>query len=235
MKLELTADSAYETEGTGIGAGEGALEWYEKLCSYKIEAGMRCLDIGCGTCTLARDIARRGAFCYGVDIVKTSIDVFSTACSAVGVDREELTEFVSFMRRDVSHDPLLIKENEIDVAFCTETIEHLSNPYYMVVNVKNALKHGGYFCIAYPRPEDNLGYACDEHAHVYPGFLVRDSFERFMKQLYFGLHAYQVNGSSAWYVYRNYKSGELVDPFKVISGNYDEDRLYGFLKDWGKG
>ena len=83
-------------------------------------------------------------------------------------------------------------------------------------------------------PEDNLGYGGGEHAHIYPGFLRRDSFERFMKQLYFKQVARVENGSSAWYVFRNYKGDGVVDAFSIVSGNYTEEELFSCLDSFGE-
>jgi len=107
----------------------------------------------------------------------------------------------------------------------------------MIAELKAAMKHGAVFVLSFPMPEDNgpysgredEGYGPGNHAHVYPGFLLRESFERFMMQMYFRLEFRMQNGSSAWYVFRNYAKDDMVDPFKMISGNYTPQALYGCL------
>ena len=122
-------------------------------------------------------------------------------------------------------------DDVIDWAYCLETPEHLANPYFAFAEVKRVLKHGGKFVLAFPRPESNLGYGGGKHPQVYPGFLQKDSFERFMMQLYFKKIQRDVHGDSAWYLYENIKEGEdFFDTFFMIKGNYTEDKLYGCLE-----
>jgi SAM-dependent methyltransferase len=138
--------------------------------------------------------------------------------------------FGQLVHMDVSHEPLPFVDDSFNVVFCTETIEHVANPYFAVAEIKRVLEHDGLFVLAFPMPEDNLGYGGGQHGHVYPGFLLRESFERFMMQLYFRAPCRQANGSSAWYAYRNAKQGgKMVDIFSVIAGNYTEEELYGWL------
>jgi len=91
------------------------------------------------------------------------------------------------------------------------------------------LEHDGLLLMAFPMPENNFGYGGGQHAHVYPGFLERESYEIFMKQMYFRAMKRGENGASAWYAWRNYKGPGVVDVFRIVSGNYEEDQLFGCL------
>lgn len=222
-KINPTSRECYAAQGPGIGAGVSTLEHFEALSGRRMQPTDVCLDIGCGDGqtlkTFRQERSIRKTHALGVDI--------ALACKPVAND------FGFYLKiLDVSHQPLPHSDDSIDLAFCTETIEHLSNPYHMVCEVKRVLKHEGLFTLAFPMPEDNLGYGGGQHAHVYPGFLMKDSFERFMMQMYFKQVAYRPNGSSAWYVFKNYKGPGIVDVFEVISGNYTEQQLYGCLTDF---
>ena len=225
-RINPTAREAYKQEGPGVGAGAGALEWCERLSGKKPEKGDFILEVGAGQCELLIELAQREIMTCGVDIAE--------ACLAKleGVS-PDVMKFLRLHICDVSHDKLPWPTNTFDFAFCTETIEHVANPYYMVSEVKRTLRHGGLFVLAFPMPEDNLGYGGGQHAHVYPGFLTKDSFERFMRQMYFKFVNRQANGSSAWYAFKNYKGEGMVDVFHMIAGNYENERdLYGVLDDW---
>jgi ubiquinone/menaquinone biosynthesis C-methylase UbiE len=134
--------------------------------------------------------------------------------------------------QDCSHTALPFDDDTYDFAFCTETIEHLSNPFFMVSEVKRVLKHNGIFVLAFPMPEDNLGYDGGEHAHIYPGFLLQEPFELFMKQLYFKIRHHRKNGSSAWYTFQSYKQRGVVSAFDMGHSNYTEAELFKCLEDF---
>jgi len=53
-----------------------------------------------------------------------------------------------------------------------------------------------------------------------------------MMQLYYKLIERNEHGNSAWYLFENIKEGgDIVDVFHVISGNWDEETLYGWMKE----
>ena len=227
-QVQSTAVDAYKSEGGGIGAGSGALDWLMENSELSTPSGLRCLEIGCGAGELVARLAASGNKVIGVDIAEKCIECVWSQVKKNLVNPKLVQTYLL----DISHEPLQIKEDSIDIAFCTETIEHLSNPYHMFAEVKRVLRHEGHFVMAYPMPENNLGCGGGQHAHVYPGFLLRDSFERFCKQMYFKIVVRTENGSSAWYLLKNYKAEGIVDPFCMIAGNYEEEDLYGCLNNF---
>lgn len=224
MRTHATANHCYKFQGVGIGADMTALNYFKQLAPEAVLNKESCgLDVGFGgggTLKALHDTYGMRKL-YGVDIAPASFETKTCApkCSKL-------------YHLDVSHDALPLAEDSLDIVFCTEVIEHLSNPFFMVANVKVALKHGGYFCFSFPMPENNLGYEGGQHAHVYPGFLQRDSFERFMKQLYFQKVGRLENGASAWYVFRNYKGDGVLDVFEIVAGNYTEAQLFACLENF---
>jgi len=232
--LPVDCMQAYSTEGEGIGADAGAIEVMEKNTLHRLQVDSRVLEIGFGAGYCILECLRRcpmGKVC-GIDAAQMSLDgTLERVRVAQANENDTLTASPSLYLLDVSHHFVSWQESSFDFAFCTETIEHVANPFYMVSNVKRVLRAGGVFVLAFPSPLDNLGYGSGKHAHIYPFFLVPESFERFMMQLYFKLDFKMQNGSSMWYVYRNYKGPEMVDVFKMISGNYEgeEQQLYGCM------
>lgn len=219
-RTNATSDVCYAHQGPGVGTSADALRYMENLCAARVSANVHCLDVGFGKGYLIDAlIKRRVERIHCVDIADASLNEFHAA-NAPSVRMHLL---------DCSHQPLPIDDDSVDFAFCTETIEHLSDPFFMVAHVKRVLKHGAYFTLSFPMPEDNLGYGGGQHAHIYPGFLQRASFEMFMRQMFFTQVARTENGSSAWYVFRNYKGEGVIDAFEIVSGNYDEATLFACL------
>jgi len=217
-QINPTSAEAYIYEGPGIGGGA------ESIKHYPPKEGSFVLDIGFGDGECVHGALSRGCTVFGADIAEAS---WLRACERGIVGKGFIPLFM-----DVCHDRLPLPSNVIDRAYCLETLEHLANPFFAFAEVKRVLKHKGIFVVAFPQPERNLGYGGGDHAHVYPGFLQRESFERFMMQLYYKLIERNEQGNSAWYLFENIKEGgDIVDVFHVISGNWDEETLYGWMKE----
>ena len=252
-KINLTyGDSAAWLEGPGTGAGGEALDRLREYADIDVPKRSACFEIGFGRGDLIkRLITERNCSAIAVDCSIASWQSLVTWAYTQPVEQiHDVCAYIPSMKEweenannimlyaahaDVSHmwiDNHTAVHDVCDFAFCTEAIEHLANPYYAVALAKRLLKHGGVFMLSFPMPEDNLGYGGGEHAHVYPGFLTKDSFERFMRQLYFKQTMRRENGSSAWYVFKNYKGEGVHDVFSVISGNFTEEQLYGVLDRW---
>lgn len=217
-KINTTAKVAYTKEGAGIGTGEEAAK------RYPPDIGSFVLDVGFGDCKLVKNIIDKACIVYGIDIAKDSSKL---------AQKERLSEynFVPLFL-DISHERIPLIDDFFDWAYCLETIEHLSNPFFAIAEIKRVLKHNGKLVITFPMPEKNLGYEGGKHAHVYPGFLQRDSFERFMIQLYFKLLERNENGDTAWYLFQNIKNDpRMVDIFDVIAENYSEKELYDWINN----
>ena len=247
-----TAD-CYAHQGPGVGAEDGAIYHAKTMIDAVPGRGDCIMEVGFSDGSLLRKaIDEYGCgSAYGVEIARSCFTT-SYGGDPRPIWEEEVIEGLKFeyggptltlnkprqtthlQWADASHHRLDAPDSFFTWAYCTETIEHLTNPYYMVANVKRCLQHNGLFVLAFPMPEDNLGYGGGQHAHVYPGFLRRESFERFMMQMYFKGIERKENGSSAWYVYQNYKGQGQVDPGVVVSGNFKEDDLYHMVKpNWG--
>lgn len=241
-RVNATASFNYMTEGPGVGAGAGALEWLEANTTFRVSKDSSVLEVGFGAGEFLMACAKRGADAYGVDICRACADhakveheaMYRTeyfAAQKKGQIKSTEVPF-TFDILDVSHDQIESGDNSRNIVVCTETIEHVANPLFMLADVKRILIHGGLLVLAFPMPESNEGTGPGKHMHVLPGLLYRPHFEKFMRQMYFKQIARTENGDSAWYAFLNYKGEGVIDPFAVCSGNYDEQQLYGMLDTW---
>ena len=228
----LTSEKHYETQGPGIGMDGGALDILRK-CGYAITPEYACLEVGFSQGVLLERLYREVGckLIVGTDIAQASLDSLRNRVPTpprIGNDDPRLL----LWKQDASKDRITFPDDTFDLASCTETIEHLTDPYFMMAEVKRTLKHGCVFIVSFPQPTRNIGYGGGLHAHIYPGFLERASWELFCKQLYFKVKYHEENGSTDWYVLRNYKGPGMVDAFAMGSGNYEEADLYACLEDF---
>lgn len=144
-RINATSAECYAYQGPGTGAGKSARDFYESVCGIITER-KNCLDVGYGDGTLIESLIERDCLVAGVDI--------ANACSNLAtVNHANACCYIL----DICHDQIPLADDSIELAFCTETIEHLANPYHMVAEVKRVLRHGGMFTLAFPMPESNLG------------------------------------------------------------------------------
>jgi len=230
-EMNRTSEDAYSRQGGGPGTGAmfSVLgEWRsckEPFCPVE-EKNQRVLEVGFGRGKLLGELSAQGHCVVGVDIARGSVNEFLRDYET----RAAREGYVVPLLLDVSHDRIPFVDNFFDYAYCTETYEHLTNPYHATAEVKRVLKHGGKFCVSHPKPEETLGYLAGMHAQVYPWWLMKKSFARFMMQMYFAQLAYEENGTTAWYVYRNIKEVpdgyRMINPFVMGWGNYKPEETY---------
>ena len=225
MEFPRTAMDAYRRQGAGIGAGALAFDWLQ-------EAGLSApwdavLEVGCGAC----DFVRKA--CELQDVVNiTAIDAaWASIQNALHLGDKRINAF----HMDVSHDTIPMTSNFFALASCTETLEHVANPYHALAEVKRVLKPNGLFVVSFPMPEVCAGYGPWQHSFVYPGLFMEAEFNRFMQQIYFAeLARGTANNYIGWRIYANYKSTGMVDIFEVMASDMDEEGLYGMLKPYAE-
>lgn len=229
MSAREQAAKTYAAEGPGIGGASDIFDWLDSL-GAKYACGTSVLDVGFGNGAFLIDAVKRGFVANGVDVARASLDGTRALAAEKNIPQTIQQKRLRLWQIDASYEDFPLTDDSVDLVACTEAIEHMSNPLNMVLNAKRVLKGGGLFVLSFPMPEVNLGYGCGEHAHIYPGFLARNSFETFMRQCFFKFRARRQNGASAWYIYENYKGAGIVSPFSIVAGNYDAAELFAPLE-----
>jgi SAM-dependent methyltransferase len=123
-------------------AGRGGLgpEFVRRVLALAPDlAGRRVLDVGCGQGELLRAIADR------VDCALTGVDF--------AIRRLRGLDDLGAHARLVAHDlarPLPFADHAFDVAFCTETLEHLKRPDLALAEIRRVLAPGGRLVLSVP-------------------------------------------------------------------------------------
>jgi SAM-dependent methyltransferase len=74
-------------------------------------------------------------------------------------------------------DKFLADEKPLDVALCFETMEHLTNPYNALIEIKKVLKPDGTLYLSIPHQDIT-------HNTIYPGLLYPvENFKQFLEQM----------------------------------------------------
>ena len=193
----------------------------------------RTLEVGFGQGELIRYLLETGNKPYGIDVGKASLE---------GAIQDKFIDKCNLIWMDASLNRFPYLEDFFDYVFMLETIEHLSSPIHVLFEIKRVLKANGKLVISFP-PYELAGYEPGKHAHVYPGLLAQEPFSRMMMQIYFKQMSFKQIGGTTVYVFENIKEviseatnvrpqeieGQ-INVFKVVSGNYTEDELYGHLR-----
>lgn len=94
----------------------------------------------------------------------------------------------TWIKRDLDHDPFGAQDlntmiangvggSSFDAAFCLETLEHLTNPYHCLAEIKKLVKPDGDIYISIP-------HANVTHNYIYPALMVDpNNFAQFLGQM----------------------------------------------------
>ncbi len=124
------------------------------------------LEVGCGSGKLLSLLKSQNEV-FGVDAAADGI----IACASRGIDAYCL---------DVSSEPLPFPNRSFDFVICLETIEHMTSPYFALMEMRRVLKTGGKLVCSVPNP--NWG-----HIFLYPGLFEYRYFCRFLQQCDFAI------------------------------------------------
>jgi len=135
-------------------------------------------DFGCGYAPLFRRIEKRkNNALFGFD--GAHISVPETVCKYYVTDLN-----VPFASQ------FLANEKQLDVAFCFETLEHLTNPYNLLAEIKKVLKPDGILYLSIPHEHVT-------HNTIYPALLYPvGNFEQFLGQMAFEITRHTVHDKS---------------------------------------
>jgi|SRR6266566_1019676 len=126
--------------------------------------GKRILEVGCGGGKLL-ELLKPVNDVVGVD---ASVDGIA-ACDARGIEGHCI---------DTSSEPLPFADESFDLVICLETIEHMMNPYYALMEMRRVLRRGGRLVCSVPNPIWG-------HILLYPGLFEYKNFRRFLEQCEF--------------------------------------------------
>lgn len=123
--------------------------------------GKRILEVGCGGGKLL-ELLKPLNDVVGVDASADGI----AACDARGIEGHCI---------DASSEPLPFADESFDFVICLETIEHMMNPYYALIEMRRVLRLGGRLVCSVPNPIWG-------HIMLYPGLFEYKNFRCFLEQ-----------------------------------------------------
>ena len=183
--------------------------------------GQRVIEVGFGRGELIQNLCKDNFVC-GVDIGLKSM---------TGAREEGFEKDANLIYSDPCKERLPWPDDWFDIAYCTETIEHMSSPINAILEIKRVLKDSGMFLVSIPDHDDCFGYDGGQHAWSYPGLGQKKYFTMFMRQLWFGCVKTQEGGL---YAFKNIKNedSKKFNYLAVIFGNYKDKELYrGLYED----
>jgi SAM-dependent methyltransferase len=123
--------------------------------------GKRVLEIGCGDGKLLALLQQHNEV-YGIEASATGVE----KCGEKGIHA---------LCTDVSSQPLPFSDDHFDFVIILETLEHLMNPYYAMVEIRRVLKENAKLICSVPNPKTG-------HLYLYPGLFEFSNFTRFLRQ-----------------------------------------------------
>jgi 2-polyprenyl-6-hydroxyphenyl methylase / 3-demethylubiquinone-9 3-methyltransferase len=117
----------------------GRFAYFRRVLTDRLGRDLRdlgALDIGCGGGFLAEEFARLGLRVVGVDPSAVSIETARRHAAANGLD---LDYRVGFGER------LPVADDEFDLVYCCDVLEHVSELDAVISETARALKPGGFF------------------------------------------------------------------------------------------
>jgi SAM-dependent methyltransferase len=149
----------YQKGSYGLDRYIWTITTFLKGCSDK-----RILEIGCGdgSLLLLLQSQSQNNVLYGVDISESGIQ----KCKEKNINAYLV---------DVSTEPLPFPDNFFDIVICLETLEHLMNPYFAMMEIRRVLKEKGRLICSVPNPLTG-------HPYLYPGLFEFKFFCRFLQQ-----------------------------------------------------
>jgi SAM-dependent methyltransferase len=161
MRPEEIAFQEHQDYYASGGYDEGRFRWTIATFLSGVRE-RRILEIGCGDGRLLSLLAASNEV-YGVDASQTGVD----KCAARGIRAQCL---------DVSSQPLPFPSDYFDSVIILETVEHLMNPYYALLEIRRVVRENGKLICSVPNPATG-------HPYLYPGLFDFSNFTDFLRQV----------------------------------------------------
>ena len=107
-----------------------------------------------------------------------------------GIDPQDVCQYEEVDLNLSFSDWFLDEEGQVDVAFCFETMEHLTNPYSALTEIKKILKNDGILYLSIPHQDIT-------HNTIYPGLLYPvENFKQFLEQMAFEICDHRIHNKA---------------------------------------
>jgi 2-polyprenyl-3-methyl-5-hydroxy-6-metoxy-1,4-benzoquinol methylase len=128
-------DEVYAREGRPSDGDARDYDSLHQAILQRVPAGSRVLDVGCGTGRLALKLLDRGCEVIGLDFSQQAIEI----CQSQGVDARWC---------ELPHIPSDL--GPVDVAICSEVLEHLDRPELTLRAICKVVPVGGLVVVSVP-------------------------------------------------------------------------------------
>ncbi|MFN8492768.1 MAG: methyltransferase domain-containing protein [Caldilineaceae bacterium] len=103
-----------------------------------LTAGMRILDVGCGTGAIVRAVAGAAREVVGIDREEAQLETARRLAQSAGVHN------LQFLHGEATH--LDFADATFDAAYCRFVLEHAPDPLQVVREMRRVVKPGGWIC-----------------------------------------------------------------------------------------
>ncbi len=137
-------------------------------------------DFGCGYAPIFRRMTDKNRH-HGGAVIKYGFDGDSSASAS---------QICSYHQCDLNLPISGTRDDLLDFALCFETLEHLTNPYVCLSEIKRILKKEGVLYLSIPHD------SCT-HNTIYPGLLYPvENFKEFLSQMAFEIEDYRIHNKA---------------------------------------
>jgi len=131
-----TIQRYYEKKGMSYYLGQDKENVHQKILDL-IGKNQKILDVGCASGYLGRELKKKGAEVYGIEISEKAGKEAKKALNGVIIG-------------DIEKINLPYPENFFDVIVCADVLEHLFDPTATLIELRNYLKDDGRLIVSLP-------------------------------------------------------------------------------------
>ncbi len=185
---------------------------------------IRVIDVGCGTKPY-ENIIREKLKNKAKKVLYEGIDFYGSKAD---------------IKLDINNKPLPYKDNSIDIVICTEVLEHVYKPFFVLEEMKRVLKKGGLLVITspffFPIHEEQHDYFRYTHNFYRVYFKESKILEEVCSNTFLSFPIYLTNYYLAFMFRTKYKlSGILQRPLDWMVLKFFKNKIvtYSYYMDLG--